>query len=140
MAPSPTGPPIDSGQSPFPLTDDSSGSSSDVPDQLGCPDVLSDGPDRERGQGHRPVRSGVGGQPAPGSGTVSPVNRRMTTPERYHFGASVRSLLVPRHDPCGVFTGDELWLTARTPEGPATLHLERDGQDLVATGYGPGEH
>jgi len=70
---------------------------------------------------------------------VCPVTRRMTTPERYHFGASVRSLLVPRHDPCGVFTGDELWLTARTPEGPATLHLARDGKDLVATGYGPGE-
>jgi len=67
------------------------------------------------------------------------VTRRLSTPERYQFGASVRSLLVPRFDPCGRFTGDEFWLAARTPAGPATLHLARDGAELVATAYGPGE-
>ncbi len=68
-----------------------------------------------------------------------PVTRTLTAPERYQFGASVRSLLVPRHDPCGVFTGDDFWLAARTPDGPATLHLARRGRELVATGYGAGE-
>ncbi|HET6479620.1 MAG TPA: DNA-3-methyladenine glycosylase 2 family protein [Actinoplanes sp.] len=67
------------------------------------------------------------------------MTRRLSTPERYQFGASVRSLLVPRFDPCGRFTGDEFWLAARTPAGPATLHLARDGAELVATAYGPGE-
>ncbi|MGK5678462.1 DNA-3-methyladenine glycosylase family protein [Actinoplanes sp. URMC 104] len=64
--------------------------------------------------------------------------RRLQTPERYHFGASIRSLLVPQHDPCGRFTGDELWLAVRTPEGPATLHLHRDRTGMTATGHGPG--
>ncbi|MDY7089735.1 MAG: DNA-3-methyladenine glycosylase 2 family protein [Actinomycetota bacterium] len=63
--------------------------------------------------------------------------RRLTVPERYQFAASVRPLLVPKHDPCGRFTGDNFWLALRTPDGPATLHLHRDGDSLLATGYGP---
>jgi 3-methyladenine DNA glycosylase/8-oxoguanine DNA glycosylase len=62
----------------------------------------------------------------------------LTPPERYQFGASVRPLLVPKHDPCGLLRDGEFWLAARTPEGPATLHLARAGTDLVATGHGPG--
>ncbi|BBH64126.1 3-methyladenine DNA glycosylase [Actinoplanes sp. OR16] len=62
----------------------------------------------------------------------------MTPPERYHFGASVRPLLVPKHDPCAVLRDSELWLSARTPEGPAALHLARTAGELVATGHGPG--
>ncbi|MBM2617860.1 DNA-3-methyladenine glycosylase 2 family protein [Actinoplanes sp. LDG1-06] len=64
--------------------------------------------------------------------------RTLAPPERYHFGASVRPLVVPKHDPCGRFTGDDLWLALRTPDGPATLHLSRSKTDLTATGYGPG--
>ena len=64
--------------------------------------------------------------------------RRLTPPERYHFGASVGPLLVPRHDPCGSFVGGDFWLAARTPDGPATLHLARAGTELIATGHGPG--
>ncbi|GAA2670141.1 3-methyladenine DNA glycosylase [Actinoplanes palleronii] len=74
--------------------------------------------------------------------TASPataeVRRVLTPPERYQFGASVRPLLVPGHDPCGHFRNDELWLALRTPEGPATLHLARSGGELLATGHGPG--
>lgn len=62
----------------------------------------------------------------------------MTPPERYHFGASVRPLLVPKHDPCGVLGDGGFWLAARTPDGPAALHLARVAGELVATGYGPG--
>ncbi|MBU2662439.1 DNA-3-methyladenine glycosylase 2 family protein [Actinoplanes bogorensis] len=64
--------------------------------------------------------------------------RTLALPERYHFGASVRSLLVPGHDPCGRFTGDEFWLAVRSPAGPATLQLVKSGPELTATGYGPG--
>ncbi|SNY49717.1 DNA-3-methyladenine glycosylase family protein [Paractinoplanes atraurantiacus] len=69
---------------------------------------------------------------------TSEVTRRLTTPPRYHFGASVGPLLVPKHDPCGRFTSDDLWLAARTPDGPATIHLSRDKSGIEATGYGPG--
>ncbi|MET0422256.1 MAG: DNA-3-methyladenine glycosylase 2 family protein [Actinoplanes sp.] len=62
----------------------------------------------------------------------------MTPPERYHFGATVGPLLVPKHDPCGRFADGELWLAARTPDGPATLHRAGAGGELEATGYGAG--
>jgi 3-methyladenine DNA glycosylase/8-oxoguanine DNA glycosylase len=69
---------------------------------------------------------------------TSPVVRRLSPPERYQFGVSVRPLLVPRHDPCGLLRDGEFWFASRTPEGPATLHLARTGTDLTATGHGPG--
>jgi 3-methyladenine DNA glycosylase/8-oxoguanine DNA glycosylase len=69
---------------------------------------------------------------------TSQVSRRLKPPERYHFGATVNPLLVPKHDPCGRFADDGFWLAARTPDGPATLHLARCGGELLATGYGPG--
>jgi 3-methyladenine DNA glycosylase/8-oxoguanine DNA glycosylase len=69
---------------------------------------------------------------------TSEVRRRLTPPERYQFGASVRPLVVPKHDPCGVVLDGQLWLALRTPTGAATLHLARDGAELIATGHGPG--
>jgi 3-methyladenine DNA glycosylase/8-oxoguanine DNA glycosylase len=66
------------------------------------------------------------------------VTRRLTPPERYRFTASVAPLLAPQHDPCGRLAHDEFWLAARTPEGPASLHLARAAGDLVATAHGPG--
>jgi 3-methyladenine DNA glycosylase/8-oxoguanine DNA glycosylase len=66
------------------------------------------------------------------------VSRRLPLPERYHLAGSVGSLLVPRHDPCGGFVDGDFWLAARTPDGPATLHLARAGAELIATGHGPG--
>jgi hypothetical protein len=76
------------------------------------------------------------------SGTVSPVTvevtRRLVPPERFHFGGSLGGLQVPQHDPCVRVGADDLWLAARTPDGPATLHLSRGGGQIAATGYGPG--
>ncbi|WP_122982500.1 DNA-3-methyladenine glycosylase family protein [Actinoplanes teichomyceticus] len=69
---------------------------------------------------------------------TSEVRRRLTPPERYRLGASVRPLLVPGHDPCGRFRDDEFWLAVRTPEGAAALCLARSGGELLATGFGPG--
>jgi 3-methyladenine DNA glycosylase/8-oxoguanine DNA glycosylase len=66
------------------------------------------------------------------------VTRRLTPPERYHFGASVGPLLVPKYDPHGRFAGDEFWLAARTPDGPGTLRLARTGGELAATAFGAG--
>lgn len=73
-------------------------------------------------------------------GIVEPVtmSRRFTPPEHYAFGASVRQLLVPRHDPCGRFGPDGFQLAMRTPAGPASLILTRVAGGLEATGYGPG--
>ncbi|GIE27077.1 3-methyladenine DNA glycosylase [Actinoplanes italicus] len=66
------------------------------------------------------------------------VTRRLTPPERYAFERTVRPLLVPKHDPCGLVREDGFWLAMRTPDGPATLHLAREAGELVATGHGPG--
>jgi 3-methyladenine DNA glycosylase/8-oxoguanine DNA glycosylase len=64
--------------------------------------------------------------------------RRLPTPEGYRFSGSVRSLVVTSHDPCARFVEGDLWWASRTPDGPATLRLGRDGRDLLATGHGPG--
>jgi 3-methyladenine DNA glycosylase/8-oxoguanine DNA glycosylase len=66
------------------------------------------------------------------------VTRRLTPPERYHFGATVSPILVPRHDPCGRLDGHDFWLASRTPDGPATLRLTRDRDGLTATTWGAG--
>jgi 3-methyladenine DNA glycosylase/8-oxoguanine DNA glycosylase len=71
---------------------------------------------------------------------TSEVTRRLSPPERYQFTASVAPLLVPQHDPCGRLARDDFWLAARTPEGPASLHLARTAGDLIATAHGPGAH
>jgi 3-methyladenine DNA glycosylase/8-oxoguanine DNA glycosylase len=72
--------------------------------------------------------------------TVSRVTttRRLVLPDGYQFTATLRSLLVARHDPCGTLTAGEFWLCARTPDGPGSVHLARAGTELTVTGYGPG--
>jgi 3-methyladenine DNA glycosylase/8-oxoguanine DNA glycosylase len=66
------------------------------------------------------------------------VTRRLTTPDGYHFAGSVRPLLVRGNDQTGRIADGQFWLALRTPEGPATLQLARDGAELLATGHGPG--
>ncbi|MGA5305831.1 DNA-3-methyladenine glycosylase family protein [Nucisporomicrobium flavum] len=66
------------------------------------------------------------------------VTRRLSPPDGYLFTRTLRSLLVVRYDPCGKLVDGEFWLAARTPDGPATLCLARDGAELSATGHGPG--
>jgi 3-methyladenine DNA glycosylase/8-oxoguanine DNA glycosylase len=64
--------------------------------------------------------------------------RRLAPPERYLFRATLSPLVAPRFDPCVRLTADELWMAARTPDGPATLHLARKTQEIEGTAYGPG--
>ena len=64
--------------------------------------------------------------------------RRMAAPDGYHLVGTVRSLMVPQHDPCARFDGGTFWWAARTPDGPGTLRLERDGTEVVAGAYGVG--
>ncbi|MFI5491294.1 DNA-3-methyladenine glycosylase 2 family protein [Actinoplanes sp. NPDC051859] len=66
------------------------------------------------------------------------MTRRLRLPDGYHFSRTLRSLLAVRQDPCGRIADGVLWLSARTPEGPASLHLERVGAELTATGHGAG--
>ncbi|MFF5293137.1 DNA-3-methyladenine glycosylase family protein [Paractinoplanes globisporus] len=74
-----------------------------------------------------------------GLGRVAPVSRRLTPPERYAFGASLGSIQARHSDPCVRVSASELWMAARTPDGPGTFHLELSAGELVATAYGPGE-
>jgi 3-methyladenine DNA glycosylase/8-oxoguanine DNA glycosylase len=62
----------------------------------------------------------------------------LTAPDGYHFAGSVRSLLVRGNDQTGRIADGQFWLAQRTPAGPATLQLARDGAELLATGHGPG--
>ncbi|MFI5931031.1 DNA-3-methyladenine glycosylase family protein [Actinoplanes sp. NPDC051494] len=64
--------------------------------------------------------------------------RRLDLPEGYQFTRTLRSLLVVRHDPCGRLDGNHFRLTARTPDGPGSLQLDRAGAELTATTHGPG--
>src|SRR5690606_36330073 len=43
-----------------------------------------------------------------------------------------------RFDPCTRIAHGGFWWATRTPDGPATLSLRREGNELVATGYGAG--
>ena len=62
----------------------------------------------------------------------------MAIPERYDLAGTLAPLVMNRHDPVARVGGRSAWWAARTPDGPGTLHLARDGGALVATGYGPG--
>ncbi len=64
--------------------------------------------------------------------------RSFNLPEHYDFAGTLRPLAMNQHDPCAKVGGREAWWTAHTPDGPATLHLAREGSRLVATAYGPG--
>jgi 3-methyladenine DNA glycosylase/8-oxoguanine DNA glycosylase len=66
------------------------------------------------------------------------VNRRLHLPERYELAGTLRPLVLPGHDPTARIGSTEAWWATRTPDGPGTLHLRRDGTSLVARAYGPG--
>jgi 3-methyladenine DNA glycosylase/8-oxoguanine DNA glycosylase len=62
----------------------------------------------------------------------------MAVPEHYDFGATVGSLPMGHHDPCFRVAQGAFWWATRTPGGPATLSLRKDGREVLAAGYGPG--
>jgi 3-methyladenine DNA glycosylase/8-oxoguanine DNA glycosylase len=70
----------------------------------------------------------------------APVARSLVPPEGYRLSASVGLLGMGRHDPCARFVDGRFWWATRTPDGPGSLSLHRDGAALIATGHGPGGH
>jgi 3-methyladenine DNA glycosylase/8-oxoguanine DNA glycosylase len=66
------------------------------------------------------------------------MSRRLSAPDGYHLPGSVRTLMVGSHDPCARFVEGEFFWAARTPDGPATLQVGRDGTQIAVTGHGPG--
>lgn len=64
--------------------------------------------------------------------------RTMPAPPRYDFTGTLNPLLQKRSDPCARLTATDLWWACRTPDGPATLHLQWDNQRITARGYGAG--
>src|SRR5262249_18065285 len=68
----------------------------------------------------------------------APLSRRLSPPEHYDLAGTRAPLAMNRHDPCAKIGGREAWWATRTPDGPGTLSLARDGAELVATAWGPG--
>jgi len=66
------------------------------------------------------------------------LTRRLALPAPYDFAGTVGGLAMGRHDPCARVALGAFWWATRTPDGPGTLRLRRDGAELEATGYGPG--
>jgi 3-methyladenine DNA glycosylase/8-oxoguanine DNA glycosylase len=65
-------------------------------------------------------------------------DRRLPLPRWYDAAGTLRQLTFSRWDPCARFVDGAFWWAVRTPDGPATLCLRREGDELAATGYGPG--
>lgn len=65
-------------------------------------------------------------------------NRVLDVPDHYDFAGTLGPLAMNRHDPVARIGGRQAWWAIRTPDGPATLHLERSGAQVIATGYGAG--
>ncbi len=66
------------------------------------------------------------------------VERTMPVPDRYDFRRTIGVLRCGRYDPSTRLARDELWRASRTPLGPGTIVLRHAGDQLTATGYGPG--
>ncbi|GIF18296.1 3-methyladenine DNA glycosylase/8-oxoguanine DNA glycosylase [Actinoplanes tereljensis] len=67
------------------------------------------------------------------------VTRRLIPPERFHFARTLAPLLAPQFDPIGRLSADTFSLAARTPDGPAAIHLSREKSGEIETkSYGPG--
>ena len=64
--------------------------------------------------------------------------RMLTPPPHYDLAGTLAPLTIGRRDPAARFAHGQLWWTARTSDGPGTLHLRRVAGALEATGYGPG--
>jgi 3-methyladenine DNA glycosylase/8-oxoguanine DNA glycosylase len=71
---------------------------------------------------------------APGTAAA----RRIPLPATYHAAGTLGQLAMGRHDPCARFVDGAFWWATRTPDGPASLRLRRDGRALLAEAYGPG--
>jgi 3-methyladenine DNA glycosylase/8-oxoguanine DNA glycosylase len=69
---------------------------------------------------------------------AEPRVRRMALPEHYDLAGTLGVLAVIHHDPTVRAGGREAWWATRTPDGPGTLHLVRDGDGLLARAYGAG--
>lgn len=67
------------------------------------------------------------------------MNRRVISlPEPLDLVATLSAFQRSHRDPCMRVSRAEAWRATRTPDGPATLHLERDGSALQASAWGEG--
>jgi len=64
--------------------------------------------------------------------------RRLDLPEHYDLAGTLGGVAVIRHDPTVHGGSREAWWATRTPDGPGTLRLTRDGAALDATAFGAG--
>jgi 3-methyladenine DNA glycosylase/8-oxoguanine DNA glycosylase len=64
--------------------------------------------------------------------------RWFAVPEHYNFAGTLSAIALLKRDPTAAVSATEAWFATRTPGGPGTLHLRREGGGVTACGYGPG--
>jgi 3-methyladenine DNA glycosylase/8-oxoguanine DNA glycosylase len=65
-------------------------------------------------------------------------SRRVVLRDPVDLPGTLRSLAVTAGDPCVRFRGRDAWIGASTPDGPAGLHLQAEGDRVTGTAWGPG--
>jgi 3-methyladenine DNA glycosylase/8-oxoguanine DNA glycosylase len=76
--------------------------------------------------------------PAPTGEPGRPLSRRLETDDPIDLRRTLGSLQTGREDPAVVLRPDGWWLSRRTADGPATLHLQAEEGAILAEAWGPG--
>jgi 3-methyladenine DNA glycosylase/8-oxoguanine DNA glycosylase len=71
-------------------------------------------------------------------GAPPDAERAISVEGSYDFDESLRFVPFGQHDPTCQRGPGQLWKAGRTPDGPATLRLTREGDGVVARAWGPG--
>jgi 3-methyladenine DNA glycosylase/8-oxoguanine DNA glycosylase len=75
---------------------------------------------------------------APATPSEPPLDRRLATERPIDLRLTLGSLQTGRDDPAILLRPDGWWLSRRTADGPATLHLRAEEGAILARAWGPG--
>ena len=68
----------------------------------------------------------------------TPTTRRLSLRRPLDLRLTLAPIRIGRGDPCTKLRSDQAFRASRTPDGPVTLHLAIDGDELIASAWGAG--